>query len=250
MGNFAIFACGCVGIEAIKLFIDHIENLKLVILDSQDFKGMNKEIISLTNKYKNVNVCYYDDIDIIKFTNYNIDLAILAWWPYIIKSPLLEIPRLGFLNTHPSLLPYGKGKHPNFWAIVDNEPFGVSLHLIEKTIDSGPVLFQEKIQCTWEDTGESLYNKAVNLICELLRKNKEKIINLSFTSSYQDYKKGSFHLAKEIDHRCIIELDKEYKARDLINILRGRTFEPYPAAYFIDNGESFEVRIKINKVER
>ena len=47
------------------------------------------------------------------------DLGILAWWPMLIRRPLIGLPRHGFINFHPSLLPYNRGKHYNFWALVE-----------------------------------------------------------------------------------------------------------------------------------
>jgi len=247
MKNFAVFACGVVGIEAIKLFSDDVEKLKLVVLDSKNFKEMNGEIIDLMNLFKKTKLCYHDQIDIEEIKKMEIDLIILAWWPYKIKSPLLEMPKMGFLNTHPSYLPYCKGKNPNFWSIVSGEPFGASLHLINENLDSGPIVCQEEIPYTWEDTGESLYKKSIDLICKLLRNNKENILNLTFTLKQQSPNKGSFHWAKEIDEKSLIVLDREYKAKDILNLLRARTFKPYPAAYFYDNDEMFEVRVEIKK---
>lgn len=49
-----------------------------------------------------------------------VDLGVLAWWPKIVRSPVLDVPRHGFVNTHPSLVPYNRGKHYNFWASGNN----------------------------------------------------------------------------------------------------------------------------------
>ena len=60
--------------------------------------------------------------------------------------------------------------------------------------------------------------------------------------------KGSFHLAKELDRASYIELDKNYCARDLLNLVRARTFDGHPACSFKEkNGEEFEVRIEIRR---
>ena len=51
----------------------------------------------------------------------------LLWWPFILKNSL-NIPKNGTINIHPSHLPYFKGKDPNFWAILNSGPYGVSIH--------------------------------------------------------------------------------------------------------------------------
>jgi len=79
-----------------------------------------------------------------------------------------------------------------------------------------------------------------------------------FKESYPDFRqfnlprykrtsKGTFHLAKELDPASVIDLDKEYRARDLLNLLRARTFAGHPACWFEDGGEKFEVRVSIKK---
>ena len=61
---------------------------------------------------------------------------------------------------------------------------------------------------------------------------------------------GTFHLGKEIYQNSFIDLEKQYRARDLLNIIRARTFAPFPAAYFTEAGDKYEVRIEIKKVEK
>ena len=58
---------------------------------------------------------------------------------------------------------------------------------------------------------------------------------------------GSFHYAKEIDPASEIDLEKEYKAKELLNLLRARTFPPYPSCYFYYNGERYCVTVSIKK---
>ncbi|MCS6820651.1 MAG: hypothetical protein NZ551_02175, partial [Microscillaceae bacterium] len=59
---------------------------------------------------------------------------------------------------------------------------------------------------------------------------------------------GSFHWGKELEQASQIDLDATYTARNLLNLLRARTFEGYPSCYFIENGEKYEVRINIKRV--
>ena len=73
-----------------------------------------------------------------------VDLVFLTWWPSIMKERTIQSAKVGFVNLHPSLLPYGRGKHAYFYSIVDDEPFGVTIHLIDSGIDTGPILFQKK----------------------------------------------------------------------------------------------------------
>ena len=175
------------------------------------------------------------------------DLGVLAWWPKIIREPLLSFPRCGFINTHPSLLPYNRGKHPNFWALVEQVPFGVSLHFVDNGIDSGDIIAQRVIDYGWEDNGGSLYVKAQREIVSLFKEIYPVIRTLKIPRQKQNLEQGSFHSANEMDLASKINLDAQYKARDLLNLLRARTFPGHPACWFCDNGEEYEVRIEIRR---
>ena len=130
-------------------------------------------------------------------TNTPCDIGVLAWWPRIVKQPLLSKPRMGFINTHPSLLPYNRGKHYNFWALVEQVPFGVSLHMIDDGVDSGDVVAQTRIPYGWEDNGETLYVRARDAMVRLFQDTYPAIRRLDFPRRKQDLSVGSFHRAVE-----------------------------------------------------
>lgn len=175
------------------------------------------------------------------------DLGILAWWPKLISREIMKLSVGGFINTHPSLLPYNRGKHPNFWAIVEEAPYGVSLHYVDEGIDSGDIVAQLAIPYGWEDTGETLYHKATQKMFELFKSVYPKIRSNCINRIPQDLSKGSLHYASEIDKASKIYLDKYYTARQLINLLRARTFSGYPSCYFEDNGITYEITVNIKK---
>lgn len=71
------------------------------------------------------------------------DVAIVACWDRRIPARLLTIPRLGFVNLHPSLLPAYRGPAPLFWTLRDGlHETGVTLHRMEATLDTGPIVAQ------------------------------------------------------------------------------------------------------------
>ncbi len=207
-------------------------------------------VYSVFNKEENFRLVLADNLkdsqilDLLRSCDY----IILAWWPYIIKSPLLSITKKGIINFHPSLLPYNKGKHYNFWTIVEDTPFGVSLHFVDGTIDGGDIIFQETIQKDWTDTGQTLYMRAQKVMFELFCKSYEKIRRGDFTRIKQETGVGSFHFGKELTAASRIDINKEYKARDLINLIRAKTFPPHPGAWFEDGNEKFEIFIEIKKI--
>jgi methionyl-tRNA formyltransferase len=175
------------------------------------------------------------------------DLIVLAWWPHVVQAELLAVPRLGTLNLHPSLLPHNRGKHYNFWNLVEDVPFGVSIHWVVPDVDAGDVAFQAPIEKSWEDTGGTLYGKAQEAIVRLFRESLPAIRAGRIPRRAQDLGAGSFHKARELEPASRIELDRSTTPRALLNLLRARTFPPHPAAWFSEGGRAYEVRVSIRR---
>lgn len=198
---------------------------------------------------KGFSVCVFDsEINTLDKLVGGVDIGILAWWPKIIQKPLLDAPQLGFFNTHPSLLPHNRGKHYNFWALVEQAPFGVTIHRVDSGVDTGDIVAQQTIDYDWCDTGETLYNKAQLAMYKLFCKTYPILRKGQYESKTQNTCLGSFHRAAELESASMIELDKQYRGRDLLNLLRARTFEGYPGCWFEEAGARFEISVKIRKM--
>ena len=75
-----------------------------------------------------------------------IDAICVACFPQRLPPALLRLPRLGALNVHPSLLPANRGPDPLFWTFYHgDEQTGVTVHLMDESLDTGPILAQEAI---------------------------------------------------------------------------------------------------------
>jgi methionyl-tRNA formyltransferase len=183
-----------------------------------------------------------------KIQSLNPNIIILAWWPYILRPQFLRLGQLATLNLHPSLLPHGRGKDPNFWAIVEESRFGVTIHHVDAEIDSGDIAFQREIAYGWEDTGKSLYEKATKSMMDLFCECYPRIVAFDIPRRKQDSSKGSFHRRSELDDRSLMALDCKNTIREMLNLLRARTFEPHPACRFVDGESTYEVRVTIRKV--
>ena len=82
----------------------------------------------------------------------------------ILPVDLLEVPRLGSVNLHASLLPKYRGAAPINWAIINGEKeTGLTIFRIQARVDTGDILFQEKMPILPEDTFGSLYEKLSRL---------------------------------------------------------------------------------------
>jgi methionyl-tRNA formyltransferase len=84
----------------------------------------------------------------------NCDLIVSVACPYIVKQPLLELPRLGWINIHHAPLPRYKGMMPTFWQLYHGEEaVGLTIHRMVAKLDEGGALLQEQLPI---EAGESL----------------------------------------------------------------------------------------------
>jgi methionyl-tRNA formyltransferase len=252
--KIVLFASKYVGKEVLDFLVKHYPNdIASIVVDAKD-ADMSEYLQNKIHaeKLKNLNTFVYDRQKEREFLEYlkifQVDYFILAWWSYILKKEIISLPKFGVINFHPSFLPYNRGKHPNFWTIVEDTPFGVTLHFIDEGIDTGDIIFQKAIEKTWEDTGQTLYEKATEEIIKLFKDSYPCIREHNYKKIPQLKAEGTFHLAREIDKVCVIDLNAAYTAKELLNLIRARTFEGYPSCTFTDNGSTYEVRINIKKL--
>lgn len=248
--RFAAFLAGEIGVSVLKLFYKEKEALRLAVLEEADFHGQNSEMLRMLDDFPETKIIYWKELKeqegLAAFASMSIDLGILVSWGHKIESPLLHLTKYGYLNGHPSFLPYCKGKHPHFWCIQDAAPCGGTLHLIDENLDTGPIAWQKEVQTDWTDTGSSLYEKSWKAVHDLFVENWEAILALKIPSC-QSGGAGKYHFAYELGEFTRINLEQKYTARELLNLIRGRTFYPHPAAYFSDENGTYEVRITITK---
>ena len=82
-----------------------------------------------------------DKIDVIK----GYDCVISYGYRHILKQRTIDGFECPVLNLHISYLPYNRGAHPTFWSFYDNTPSGVTIHLIDSGIDTGPIVKQKYV---------------------------------------------------------------------------------------------------------
>ena len=127
----------------------------------------------------------------------NIDWVISYGYKYILKSDIIDFTYNPIINLHISYLPFNKGAHPNYWSFVNKTPKGVSIHKIDKGIDTGPIFVQKLVDYNKNDTLYSFYNKLKYEIEILFIENFKKISNGKI-KPFTQKGKGSFHRKREL----------------------------------------------------
>ena len=200
--KFGLFASKYVGYEISKFFGQNNEPLSCLVLDSKEEPNANSKIIEQSKISKDL-IFYSNDLYteriLSQLKQLNLDLIILAWWPYILKKEMISLPKIGCLNFHNSFLPYNRGKHANFWTLVEGTTFGVTIHFIDSGIDSGDIAFQSIIEKSWEDTGKSLYYKSQKELIKLFIANFQQIKEGKIPRKIQSPKLVTYHNSSELE---------------------------------------------------
>jgi len=82
------------------------------------------------------------------------DIIISYNYLHVIKQDVIDFMKERIINLHISLLPWNRGYDPNFWSFIENSPKGVTIHLLDKLIDTGDILLQKEV--FFDDEKETL----------------------------------------------------------------------------------------------
>jgi methionyl-tRNA formyltransferase len=165
------------------------------------------------------------------------DAIIVVGYGRIIPQWMIDLPRLGNLNLHASLLPRYRGAAPIQWAIANGESVtGVTTMRIDAGLDTGDILMQRTIPIGLEDTAETLGPKlaapGADLMVETLRGLEKGTVH----PVPQDHSQATLApILKKEDGR----MDFARSARELFNRWRG--FQPWPGAFTIFKGKTLQV---------
>lgn len=125
------------------------------------------------------------------------DFIISFGYRHIIRQEIIDLFPDKIINMHISLLPYNKGADPNLWSYLENSPKGVTIHKIDKGLDTGDIILQKKVQDDIEnDTLKTSYDRLIQEIVKLFADNAEDILNNKITAHKQQ-DTGSIHYLKD-----------------------------------------------------
>ncbi len=148
------------------------------------------------------------------------------------------MPELGSFNIHASLLPQYRGAAPINWAIINGEKeTGVTSFFLKHEIDTGDLIFQERVPIREEDDFGSLYEKLKYKGAELALRTVQAIERDQVVPQPQEISAGAKHAPKIFKDTC--EINWNQPAEQVRNFIRG--LSPYPAAWAKLNGKNYKV---------
>ena len=164
----------------------------------------------------------------------NADLQIVVAFR-MLPEIVWDMPPMGTINLHASLLPYYRGAAPINWAVINGEKeTGVTTFLLQHEIDTGNILFSERVPIGDEETAGELHDKLMHNGAKLLVKTVRAIESGDFTPVSQEeilkpeeLKDQLPHAPKIFKEDCLINWNQP--AQQVFNHIRG--LSPYPTAF-------------------
>ncbi len=176
----------------------------------------------------------------------NADLQIVVAFR-MLPEVVWNMPRLGTVNLHGSLLPQYRGAAPINWAVINGEKeTGVSTFFLQHEIDTGKIIFREKIAIGENETAGEIHDRMMKIGADLVVKTVKAIEENKYPQMDQSeliaQGEQEKHAPKLVKEDCKIDWSKP--AAEIHNFIRG--LSPYPAAFsaFVSpDGKSNSVKI-------
>ncbi|MBL1408772.1 methionyl-tRNA formyltransferase [Sphingobacterium faecale] len=171
--------------------------------------------------------------------SYQADLQVVVAFR-MLPEVVWNMPPLGTINVHASLLPQYRGAAPINHAIINGEKeSGVTTFLLQQEIDTGNILLNEKVSIEDSDTAGILHDKLMYAGARTLIKTIQGLENGSITAIPQDEaeSKSLKHAPKIFKEDCVINWDNP--TDQVYNKIRG--LSPYPAAYTLLDGKVLKI---------
>jgi len=159
----------------------------------------------------------------------------------MLPEAVWNMPPLGTINLHASLLPQYRGAAPINWVLINGEKeSGVTTFFLKQDIDTGDILFTEKVTLTGHETAGELHDRLMAKGAGLLVKTVKAVESGRYTENPQEQLTGGMdlkHAPKIFKEDCNIKWDQP--AEKIYNFIRG--LSPYPTAYTTLNDKILKV---------
>lgn len=156
----------------------------------------------------------------------------------MLPTVVWDMPPLGTINLHASLLPNYRGAAPINWAIINGEKeTGVTTFKLQHEIDTGQIIMRERIPIRDDETVGELYHELMDIGKKVLLKTVDAIASGDYPLLPQDHIKDVKHAPKIFKEDCRIDWGKD--SVSIYNLIRG--LSPYPAAWTALQGKTLKI---------
>jgi methionyl-tRNA formyltransferase len=169
--------------------------------------------------------------------SFNADMQVVVAFR-MLPEVVWSMPPKGTINLHASILPNYRGAAPINWVIINGEvESGVSTFFIEKEIDTGNIIFTEKLNIGPDENAGELHDRMMAIGAALIVKTLDAVSTGDYPSIPQDFSIDQKAAPKIYKETC--QLNFKQNTQVLHNMIRG--LSPYPAAWTSLNGKQLKV---------
>lgn len=173
------------------------------------------------------------------------DVGITCYWPRLLSVRSIAVPKYGWINFHPALLPQNRGWYPAVWEVMDDDQVaGVTLHVIDANADTGPVIAQSVFPVKETDTGGDVYERSQTAMVDLFIHTWPRLRE-GVELQKQDNHIATYHTKRETNEAGEIKLNVWYTGDYLLRAIKARTFGDMGYAWYRKNGKKYRVMLKV-----
>jgi methionyl-tRNA formyltransferase len=220
-------------IELVKNIIENGYQISCIILPAEKkFKYKSIDLEKYAKK-SNLNVLRVLKDEILnKTTEIDYNIIFSCGYPFILNNEILKSAQYA-VNFHPTLLPKHRGKYLHYILIDGDKHSGVTAHIMDSGIDTGPIVGQKSFNVSRFDTVKSLYRKSSKLELKLAVEILDSISKDHLKMVAQDNSKASTYIKQRTPKDS--EIDPNLPLVDLFDKIRSCDEDLYPAFFYLDN---------------
>ena len=233
------------GIEAIEALRNDYEISQVFTHPSDMDKHDSVWYDSVEDYCKNKNLpvkstSNLDDDDFKKIEQINPDLIVSVNWRRLVPKRIFQLPKLGMINIHPSLLPKYRGMSPINWVVINGETeSGITVHFVDETADTGDIILQKKFTISETETAKDVYDKSISLYPSIMKETLKILTSSTFVRKSQNKMEPRFFYSRRFPKDG--KIDWNNSREKIFNLIRGLS-DPYPNAFFYYNNKQILVK--------
>jgi methionyl-tRNA formyltransferase len=180
---------------------------------------------------------------VLAFTN----LGVVALFGHLIPQEIISKLSPNLVNLHPSLLPLGRGADPVAWAIMERGKQGATIHVVEETLDTGPIILQTEIPTNFGMSSGQVYRLATEELLSLYKKFHE--IWPDLPPFREQVGPQTYHTSSELE--CLREeiLIDSQSTENILRVVQALSFNDGRAMRIrIKGGEIWEIRLTARQI--
>ncbi len=205
------------------------DDLSFLVIDK------NKKILNFLRKKKANYIKIPFKLFLKKIKKNDYDWLVSIWSPLIYKKNFLDKFKFN-LNIHPSYLPYNRGKDPYIWSIINETPFGATIHQMNHKIDDGRFYARQAFKLEFPYTGQTIYDSSLILIKKLFFSKWKKI-------------KNKIILPKKYHHKTKLNYRKLLRKINILNLdqIKNKSIKYFILQCLAQDFKYFKQQIKYKK---